>query len=215
MPMTARVQRLARGWLVGLVATTVAAVSHSLAGGYRPGILSFGVGLIFAGMLGTAVIGTKPSLLRLAGAVAGAQLAFHLLFSLLGTGTSAGSAGSVGSAGAAGAAADMQGMTSMGTSPAALLTMTGHDHLTDPGMWAAHAVAAALTILFLRHAELAVWGMLGRLGHVIATRLTLVLAPVRVEPSTRVLARAAVVLGPVERLLISSASRRGPPLLAF
>jgi len=84
MPGPTRAQRLARGWVVGLVATTVAAVSHSLAGGYRPGVLSFGTALVFAGMLGTLVIGRRPSLPRLSVAVGMSQLAFHLLFALLG-----------------------------------------------------------------------------------------------------------------------------------
>lgn len=202
--MHARAQRLARGWLVGLVATTVAAVSHSLAGGYRPGVLSFGVALIFAGMLGTAVIGTKPSLPRLAVAVGGAQLAFHLLFSLLGTGSGSLVPGS-----------EPANMTDMTAPVVVSPIMAGHDHLADPGMWAAHAVAAVLTILFLRHAELAVWGMLARLGRVIATRLTVVLAPVPTGTRARIPARPTVVLPPAERLLVASASRRGPPLLPF
>src|SRR3954470_230067 len=86
MPTAARAQRLARGWIVGLVATTVAAVSHSLAGGYQPGALSFVTALVFAGMLGTVVIGRRPSLPRLTIAVGMSQLAFHLVFSLLGSG---------------------------------------------------------------------------------------------------------------------------------
>ena len=208
MPMPARAQRLARGWIVGLVATTVAAVSHSLAGGYQPGVLSFGTALVFAGVLGTLVIGRRPSLPRLIVAVGVSQLAFHLLFSLLGAGGS--SVSGVG----------MSGMAAMGTetpSPAVVVSgvASGHDHLADPGMWIAHAIAAALTILFLRHAELAVWNMLARLGRVLATRLTVVLVPVASDRVARIPARPTIVLGPAERLLVASASRRGPPLLAF
>ncbi len=202
MPMHARAQRLARGWLVGLVATTIAAVSHSLAGGYRPDILGFGVALIFAGMLGTAVIGTKPSLPRLAVAVGGAQLAFHLLFSLLGSG------GGMTSVGSPSGMADM-------SAPVVAPVMAGDTHFADSWMWAAHAIAAVLTILFLRHAELAMWSMLTRLGRVLATRLTVAPAPVSSEAPAPMPAWPTVVLPPVERLLIASASRRGPPLLAF
>ena len=210
MPMPARAQRLARGWIVGLVATTVAAVSHSLAGGYQAGLLSFGTALVFAGVLGTLVIGRRPSLPRLIVAVGVSQLAFHLVFSLLGSGASGSAAGS-----------GMSGMAAMGTetpSPAAVVSghvASGHDHLADPGMWIAHAIAAALTILFLRHAELAVWNMLARLGRVLATRLTVVLVPVASDAVARIPARPTIVLGPTERLLVASASRRGPPLLAF
>src|SRR4051812_7132834 len=165
MPTAARAQRLARGWVVGLVATTVAAVSHSLAGGYQPGALSFGTALGFAGLLGTAVIGRRPSLPRLSIAVGASQLAFPLVFSVLGGGTAASSGADTGSG--------MAGMAGMGAAspatplPAPLVT-SAHDHASDPGMWIAHAIAAVLTILFLRRAELAVWTMLTRLGRVLA-----------------------------------------------
>jgi hypothetical protein len=209
MPMPARAQRLARGWIVGLVATTIAAVSHSLAGGYQPGVLSFGTALVFAGMLGTFVVGRRPSLPRLSVAVGVSQLAFHLLFSLLGSGTGAGSS-------APDSRFGMTGMAGMGVSPApAPVAMSAHDHIADPGMWIAHAIAAVLTVVFLRHAELAVWTMLTRLGRVLATRLTVVFVPVASSGVPRIPARPNLVRGPVERLLVASVSRRGPPLLAF
>ena len=204
MPKPARAQRLARGWIVGLVATVVAAVSHALAGGYQPGALSFGTALIFAGMLGTAVIGQRPSLPRLIVAVGVSQLAFHLLFSLLGAGGGVGASGS-----------RMPNMVAMDPSPVAAPLMPAHDHVADSGMWIAHSIAAALTILFLRHAELAVWRMLGRLGRVVAERLTVVLVPVGSGAVVRIPAWPTILFGPAERLLVASASRRGPPLLAF
>lgn len=204
MPKPARAQRLARGWIVGLVATTVAAVSHSLAGGHQPGMLSFGAALVFAGMLGTVVIAHRPSLPRLIVTVGVSQLAFHLVFSLLGAG---------GSSTASGAA--MANMAAMDQVTVTAPVMPGHDHLADPGMWIAHAIAAVLTILFLRRAELALWNMLTRLGRVIATRLSTVLVPVASDGAPRIPAWPARAVGPAERLLGASASRRGPPLLAF
>lgn len=210
MPMSARAQRLTRGWIVGLVATTVAAVSHSLAGGHEPGLLSFGTALVFAGTLGTFVIGRRPSLPRLSVAVGVSQLAFHLLFSLLGNGGGAPAAGTRG----------MAGMTGMGMddSPVTAPLATGaHDHFADPGMWMAHAVAAALTVLFLRRAELAVWTMLSRLGRLVVTRLTAppTSTPLPSSGLRRLPARPAIERAPVERILVASASRRGPPLFAF
>jgi hypothetical protein len=212
MPMAARAQRLARGWIVGLVATTVAAVSHSLAGGYQPGVLSFATALVFAGMLGTFVIGRTPSLPRLSIAVGVSQLAFHLLFSLLGGGAIAASATSQAGLGMSG----MPGMPAVvGPPVTAHLAMSAHDHVADPGMWIAHTIAAALTVLFLRRAELAVWAMLTRLGRVLATRLTVVLVPVASDGAPRIPAWPSIVHRPAERLLVASASRRGPPLPAF
>ncbi len=210
MPTAARAQRLARGWIVGLVATTVAAVSHSLAGGHQPGLLSFGTALVFAGMLGTLVIGRTPSLLRLGVAVAVSQLAFHLLFSLLGNGGVTAS-----STGSGGGMAGMPGMPMDAAPATAPLAMNAHNHLADPGMWIAHALAAALTVLFLRRAELAVWTMLMRLGRLVVTRLTVVLAPVATVAARRIPSRPTIEAGPVKRLLVASASRRGPPLFAF
>jgi len=207
--MHARAQRLARGWIVGLVATTVAAVSHSLAGGYQPGVLSFGVALVFAGLLGTAVIGRRPSLPRLSIAVGVSQLAFHLLFSALGGGM--------------GAAADSSGLSSGGMSNMSAMDATGgtaivasgHDHLADPSMWIAHALAAALTIAFLRHAELAVWSMLTQL----VTRVVIRIASAGISALPAERPRPAVgsqdVSPLITRVLVASAGRRGPPLLAF
>jgi len=207
MPTAARAQRLARGWIVGLVATTAAAVSHSVAGGYRPGALSFGAALVFAGMLGTLVIGRRPSLPRLAVAVGVSQFAFHLLFSTLGSG-----AGSVVRIIGSG----MPGMP-MTDAPtiAAPAAMSGHHHLEDPGMWIAHAIAAVLTILFLRRAEGAVWTMLTRLGRIVATLLTVVLVPAGSGEVPRLPGRPSLWRRPAEQLLVASASRRGPPLPAF
>jgi hypothetical protein len=212
MPRAARAQRLARGWIVGLVATTVAAVSHTLAGGYQPGVMSFGTALVFAGMLGTFVIGRRPSLPRLSVAVGVSQLAFHLLFSLLGTG---GTPLPMSQPAMPGMPA-MSGMSDMSATAVPVPgPMGGHDHLADPGMWIAHALAAVLTILFLRRAELAVWTMLMRLGRMFATRLTAVPAPVASGRAPRIPGWPDVARRPGQRLLVASALRRGPPLLAF
>jgi hypothetical protein len=216
MPMHARAQRLLRGWIVGLVATTVAAVSHSLAGGYEPGILSFGVALVFAGLLGTAVIGRRPSLPRLTVAVGAAQLAFHLVFSLLGSGgaevtSRAGLSGMDGMSGMSG----MDGTTATIPGPAPAMAMSGTAHLVDPGMWGAHAVAAVVTILFLRRAELAVWWMLTRLGRLVIARVVSTPTPVVSAARPRALAGILHVRPLVSRVLVASAQRRGPPLPAF
>jgi len=190
-----RAERLARGWLVGAFATGVAAVSHAIAGGYRPDPLGLGVALVFAGMLGTLAIGRRPSLPRLVAAVTGAQLAFHVVFSFvaIAPGTSA--------------PASMPGMH-VDTVSASLPAV--HDqlgHLADPGMWVAHAIAGLLTIVFLRRAETAVWSMLRRL----VVRMLLLAAP---TPLTR------PVAAPVSRVrvlrsrhLVAALPLRGPPLL--
>ncbi|WP_284255046.1 hypothetical protein [Pseudolysinimonas kribbensis] len=195
--MHTRAERLARGWLVGAFATGVAAVSHTLAGGYRPDPLGLGAALLFAGMLGTLAIGRRPSLARLVVAVTGSQLAFHLLFTFLGVSP------------AASATPSMPGMH-MDMTPAIPGMPAMHDHLghlTDPWMWLAHVVAGALTVLFLRRAETAVWGMLRRL-------VVRVLRPAVAAPTARPAAAPVFrvrVLRPVAR--VAAPPLRGPPLL--
>ena len=208
--MQPRAQRLARGWIVGLVATSAAAVSHSLAGGYRPGILSFGVALVFAGFVGTTAIGTRPSLPRLVVAVGVSQLAFHLLFSLLGTGS-----GTAGETASRSGMADMGGMDPHPTTGAVSGIAAIPAHLLDPWMWAAHTVAAVLTVLFLRHAELAVWAILGRIAQVVAAPFDLVPVPVIVPGETALTATTGTPRALVTRLFVAFTRRRGPPLLAF
>jgi hypothetical protein len=191
-----RAERLARGWLVGGFATGVAAVSHTLAGGYRPDALGLTVAVVFAGMLGTLAIGRRPSLPRLAIAVAVSQLAFHLVFTLIQTdGTTT-------------AESSMPGMDM--TTRVAVAGSAGHDHLghlTDPRMWLAHAIAGLLTIWFLRRAETAVWSMLRRL----VIRLLRIALPAPVaRPASAPVSRVRI-LRPGRH--VAAAPLRGPPLL--
>ena len=198
-----RAERLARGWLVGAFATGVAAVSHTVAGGYRPDALGLSAAVVFAGMLGTVAIGRRPSLPRLSIAVAGAQLAFHVVFSLLGV------------APGASPAPTMPGMhmgMAMGADPIAVPAAVPmvHDHLghlTDPRMWVAHVIAGVLTVLFLRRAETAVWGMLRRL-------VVRVLRPVAPVPTARRAAAPVVRVRVLRsRHLVAALPLRGPPPL--
>lgn len=197
VPVHTRGERLARGWLVGAFATGVAAVSHSLAGGYRPDPLGMMVGVVFAGMLATLAIGRRPSLPRLAIAVSGSQLAFHLLFTFLQVGPSGP------------AAPAMPSGMHMEMDMTAVVPAAVHDHLghlLDPQMWMAHAVAGVLTVWFLRRAERAVWGMLRRL----VVRLLRVVRPVPVARPAAVPFARPRVLRPGRH--VAALPLRGPPL---
>lgn len=191
---------MARGWLVGAFATGVAAVSHTLAGGYRPDPLGLIVAAAFAGMLGTIAIGRRPSLLRLTIAVTGAQLGFHLLFASL---TAPGVPHAEDLPATTAAMPGMQGMAVVAPSG----TMDHLGHMASPSMWVAHAIAGVLTILFLRRAETAVWAILRRL-------VARVLRPATAAPIARSTAGPVFrvrVLRPVAR--IAAPPLRGPPLL--
>ncbi len=198
--MHSRGARLARGWVVGAFATAVAALSHSLAGGSTPSWLALALGVVFSGLVGTVATGPRPSLARIAAAVTLGQLAFHTVFSYLGT-----------SGAGAPTATDHHGAV-MGDMTALAPASAAH-HADGPLMWMAHALAAVATIVFLRHAERALWSLLTR----VALRVTAPFrdaaasAPVVIAVPRLAAVTSPPLLSPGIRLL-SALSRRGPPL---
>jgi hypothetical protein len=182
--------RVARGWIAGTFATGIAALSHGLADGSAPSAVALGTALVFAGVLGTFGLGRRPSLPRLAVVVAGSQLAFHLVFSGLtpGTATSTGHHGT----------------------PALLDPAVAH-HGTDPVMWIAHAVALLATLVFLRRAELALWGLIRQTVHEVVEvgrRVPVVSAAPRVSR----LPSPTWIQPPVAEVILATLRGRGPPV---
>jgi hypothetical protein len=193
--MHSRGARLARGWVVGGFATAIAALSHALAGGGVPSGLALLCGVIFAGLVSTLAAGRTPSLPRLAIAVIGSQLAFHVGFSYLGTPESTGSLTSV----------------HMSHGEMDVMVVTGHHHSDSPMMWISHALAALVTLAFLRFAERAVWSLLSHLGRLVVNSFrTPRPLPVRAaRPAPLPVSSPSLLVG---RLLGAAVSRRGPPL---
>jgi hypothetical protein len=187
-----RLSRLVRGWIAGSFATAIAALSHGLVDGGAPSGLALAIGVVFAGTLGTLVIGRRPSLLRLTIVVAAAQVAFHLVFSWLtpGTATTTGHHG---------------GST--------LLDPAVAHHGTDPWMWAAHAVALVATLVFLRKAELALFRLLRdavlAIVAIVTRRPAIVGRPAAVRTSSATEPRHPFLL-----FLTFVISHRGPPSAA-
>jgi hypothetical protein len=183
-----RAARTARGWITGAFATLAAAVSHGIADGAAPSALALGGGLVFAGVLGTFLIGRRASLPRLVAVIAGSQLAFHFVFSFLTPGTA-----------------------TAGTHHGApgVLESAGPHHGTEPGMWGAHALALLVTILFLRHAELALWGLL---REAVAAIGVAGMPAVEAVPSLPRAAGAAALRHRVSAVFLSVLRGRGPPL---
>jgi hypothetical protein len=181
---------VARGWVVGVISTAAAALSHAVAGGGTPSPLALTVGVVFGGMLGTFALSARPSLPRLTVAVGITQLVFHVVFSTLGS--------------AAPVAGHVHGAV-------LLAPETTHAHVDSPLMWLSHAAAGILSLGLLRHAERAVWnllrGILRRVSAPFRAAGVAAVAPRRIPaPRTDSPAR---LLG---RILISGVSRRGPPL---
>jgi hypothetical protein len=198
--MSTRWARFARGWLAATFATLIAAASHSAAGGIPPNLVSIALALAFSGVACILLTGRTLSLLRTSLAVAGSQLAFHLVFSSMG--------------GAAIAATD-PGSAHMHA--AASLAHSGvAPHHTDPAMWFAHAVAAVLTIAVLRRGEAAFWGMRDAALRFLRTVLpTSPRMPVAISRATVTASPARVFAPRLFILLLGSLQHRGPPARAF
>jgi hypothetical protein len=182
-----RAARTARGWITGAFATVAAAISHGLADGAAPSALAFGGALVFAGVLGTFLVGRRASLPRLVAVVASSQLAFHLVFSSLTPGSAT-----------VGGHHDAAGV---------LEPAVAH-HVAEPGMWVAHAVAMLVTIAFLRRAELAVWGLLRQAVAAFVPRVPVVGPP----PSVPRAAAAVALWHPVSAVSLRALRDRGPPV---
>ncbi|TFD79454.1 hypothetical protein [Cryobacterium fucosi] len=214
--MTTRWARFARGWITAGFSTFVAALSHTLGGGSGPGLLPVALSLAFAGIVCIGLAGRTLSLGRVSLSVLASQLIFHGLFSLGGSG------GSIGTA-ATGAPHDHQMVA--GLLGGALLGPAGagrSDSAATPGamsggpaggmgMWLAHLVAAAVTILALRVGERAFWGLLENARLVIRALFAHhCLAPSPRSPR-RTVTTARVLTPRDPAVLLSSMRRRGPP----
>ena len=80
--MEHRSQRILRGWLGALTATSLAAASHGLADGSLPPLPVLALILAVSGVICTALAGRRLSLMRTSAGVLLSQGAYHLLFGL-------------------------------------------------------------------------------------------------------------------------------------
>lgn len=198
--MESRAGRAVRGWIVAVVATLLAAVSHGIADGSFPSLLGLGASLVLAGAACTILTPRGQSLWRLAVAVAATQVGFHTLFSTLGSGAVA--AGTTGHDAGHGSAAL--------NSALAEAASAAHGHAS---MTLAHIVAGILTLILLRNAESAAVGLARVVRLVVRRLLRPVDAPVPV--ASRRSAPAATHLPSPQALRALSPDRyRGPPVCA-
>ncbi|WP_255546346.1 YcnI family protein [Glaciihabitans sp. dw_435] len=204
--MTTRWMRVLRGTLASVVATFVAAFSHVLAGGAMPNLWAISLSFALSTLACIALAGRGLSLWRTIASVGFSQVLFHGLFSSMGA-------------------------ASTGTSASMTMTMSGHAGHADsvltvtgdalgsatihtPAMWAAHAIAAVITVVALRHGERAFWTLrstaslyfsrLLRAAH--AAHIARDDSPARIGCTGSVLPRDL-------RVLFSALHHRGPPSL--
>ncbi|NQX12607.1 hypothetical protein HQQ80_13280 [Microbacteriaceae bacterium VKM Ac-2855] len=200
--MQTRWARFARGWLAAVVATTTAAASHTLGGGQAPAFAAIALALAFAGMLCVLLAGKTLSVLRLSASVLLSQLGYHLLFLLAPGGVAVEASGQ--------AAMHQHGAaeTVLLSTDAGMAAHAGH----DLGMYLAHALAAIVTVVALRHGERTFWtlgdALVGAVVRIVA-RTSAALAPVARPHALRPFERIALP-HPLDDVL-SALRHRGPP----
>lgn len=197
--------RLARGAGAATASTTIALLSHLLAGGALPGALGIVVPLLISTSLCSVLAGVRMPWTRLTASVALSQVLFHTLF-VLGTGTAV-------SPSAPGHGAHHPGADAT----AAVLRGDGQTaHLGHPsaGMWVAHGMAAVATVLALRHGEI----LATRLGRAVrrAARRFIALRPHTHPVGSRPRRTSSPVIGTGRTphplvLSVGGPTRRGPP----
>jgi len=180
--------RVARGVTAAGFAVFVAALSHVGVGGNAPSPFGTLVCLVISGMLCTILTGRAPSTWRLTLAVGASQLLFHGLFSGMGT--------------------PVVAAHHMGAMP---MDAVGTDHHTSAAMWLAHAMAAVLTVVALRYAGSAFWGVADT-ARLLFTRFTDRLVPVVPAPRRFAAVADRTSLPRDLALLLSSMRHRGPPM---
>ncbi len=185
-----RGRRAVRGVSAAAVSTLTAATAHTLSGGLAP-LWLIVAAVALASPAAVWLVGRAPSPVRTAAVVATSQGLFHAFFAI-----------------------------TAGTDPAAparhlhpgsmhelAAGAIAHPHAPSATMVVAHVVAGALTALALVHGE----RMLSALGRGVGRLLRRAVGAPRPRPVRSVVVSSPMA-GPVPRTVLSSLSRRGPPL---
>lgn len=190
--MSTRQLRLLRGAAASTVATMIAATSHTIGGGALPHPLLMLAVSVLLTPVAALLVGARVRLPGLAAAVTATQVIFHGLFEIIGGITSTDLALGGHQHGAIVLPVDP------GVADPSLLT-------ASPGMLAAHAAAAVVTVVLLRHGELLVQAIARWVRALLRTPHP---APSHSDAQVPVL---RTVLRAASRLLDDCAWRRGPP----
>ncbi|MFJ4174080.1 hypothetical protein [Microbacterium sp. NPDC089696] len=189
--MTDRQLRLLRAAAASSIATVLAAVSHTVAGGSAPHPLLVVAMTALLVPVAAVLIGVRPSRVRVALTVLVSQIAFHLVFALLGAPT-----------------AGLSGIGHQHHLDLAAFGPVAAVAAPDALMIGAHLVAAIVTIALLWRGESLIRAIAQWIVARLRSRATSVCLPHRRRP----LPTSSAV--PVLRTaLATSLSRRGPPAL--
>jgi hypothetical protein len=184
--VTPRHVRALRGTAAAWVATVVAATAHTLAGGGAPSPALVAAVGILASPFAVGLIGRRLSAWRVGATVLASQALFHVAFAV--------------TADADAAALHGHHVTHLGGDLTAVV-------VPDAPMLAAHVLAAFGTVAALHGGE----RMLRALGSGIRSIFTRVRAITPRAPMPRPVTPQARALGAATRIVLSDASRRGPP----
>lgn len=211
-PGMSRAVRTARGAFGALTASVLAAASHALAGGaVTP--LAVAATALFALPLCVLLAGRTGSLWRLALAVTGAQFVYHWSFSGLGSAAALSGASTAVNAPVSLHAAHLGMLSPMLPS---LGSGTGAGTATvvaDAWMWAAHALAALLTIALMHRGERAIMRLVRVLREAVPVRVPVL---VRLPARPAILACFSALPSRAQPVFLSAITHRGPPAaLAF
>ncbi|MGV8857447.1 hypothetical protein [Rhodoglobus sp.] len=186
--MHTRAMRVLRGSAAAFFATLAAALSHLLAGGVSPSLFGMAVSLVISVAVCTLLAGRTVSLARLTVAIVASQAMYHALFSTM-----------LAPEGIAGH--DMSAMT---------VNFSSVTQSASSVMSLSHLGAAVVTIVMVRYAEVAFWGLLTTARLFLARLLT---------PVVAITVRTARVPRPEQPLhlarfatrFLSTMRYRGPP----
>ena len=207
--------RLARGWTGAVLAVGLAAGSHTVLGAaHAPHPIVLLLAVALAAPVCTALAGRRLSLPRVLAAVLGSQAILHGLYSLASpaSGVSAAVPTTAGHAGhavpASGELASFAAAQSSAHAAVHAASAGGHDHL-GLGMLAAHAVAALLTVLFIRRGERLLVRAAGLVVDAVLRHRVPALRPA--VGRVRTVWGTSAPLTPAGRELVGSTGLRGPP----
>jgi hypothetical protein len=199
--MTTRWARFVRGWVAAAISVFVALCSHTLAGGAVPSVAGIALCLAFSGMVCIALAGKSLSLPRLAISVLLSQFLFHGAFSLLGSAVPTTPTPATHS------------MSELMSAPAVHITPLVDSGMSMPAwMWAAHGVAAIVTIVALRFGERTFWQLLALTRPTV--RRLLALMAIAVTPAEPARPIETELLPRPRLVVVSWTRRRGPPAFA-
>jgi hypothetical protein len=196
--VTARQARALRAASASALTTLFAAAAHTLGGGGAPAPTVLLIAVLLSLPVALGLTGRRAGRIRTGMAVVGSQAVYHLVFAVFGM-----------SAVLAGPVAHVHGALAAAAVPPVVPGMTATDPmmgLFEPSMLAMHVIAAAATVLVLRHGERLLQAVVAMIWPALLRR---VFRPLAKRSSPALVTRRAA---PALHTPLSGVRSRAPPL---